>query len=92
MDAKRWRTHYLNALSECDRAELETYLPAAESAIIGHVIPLDAASEQALLKEALFAFAAFESRVLSHAVRQARFTEVKRRLAPSVRWRTDRNQ
>jgi hypothetical protein len=92
MNAKRWRTHYLTALSESDRAELETYLPAAESTIIGHVIPLDAASEEAILKEALFAFAAFASRVLSHAVRQARCTELKRRLPPSVRWRTDRNQ
>jgi len=55
MNAKCWRTHCLNAVSESDRVELEAYLRAAEVAIAGHVIPFDAESEEAVMTAALSA-------------------------------------
>ena len=55
MNAKHWRTHYLNAVSESDRAELETYLRVAEAAIVGHDVHFDTESEEAVMKEALSA-------------------------------------
>jgi hypothetical protein len=61
MNAKHWRAHYLRAVSESDRAELETHLRAAEAAIIGHVVPSDAESEEAVMKQALSALRLLKS-------------------------------